>query len=78
MTPSMLFWYSAEPVNLPEYMEEKVLAEIQLYKQYSKKTRCAVRGMESVRRARQKIVDMVIDIGRKQERNAGGAEILKD
>jgi hypothetical protein len=61
--------------NLPEFMEERVLEELQAYKQYSKKSRYAASGMESVRHARRKIVDAVIAIGRKEGKNT--AEIVR-
>jgi hypothetical protein len=62
--------------NLPEFMEERVLEELQACKFYSKKYHTTTKGLESIRYAQRKIVDAAIAVGRKESKNT--PEILKD
>jgi hypothetical protein len=68
--------------TLPEWMEEKVLSELETMKEVSKKHKYSFSSMTETRLARQNIVDAMIGIDRKIKKGRrsdfGVGEVLKD
>jgi hypothetical protein len=66
--------------NLPDWQEEKVMAELEDRKKLSKKYQTSFGSITGTAFARQKIVDTIIMVDRKSKKHrlAGEPEILKD
>jgi hypothetical protein len=69
-------------LTVPEWMEEKVLSELERMKEVSKEFKCSISGMTGTKLAQQSIVDAMIAIDRKikKDRHSGSGfgEVVKD